>query len=690
MKQNTLYCTITLLLAGTAYAQDTQPLALDAITVTGERIERNLFDTASSVGVITGQRIAANPHSQTIKESIANLPNIEQPSTVGAPVIRGQAAQGPNERATAFFSGTVPRATITIDGQPLSFNELVFGVNNLWDVERVEAFRGPQTTTQGANSIAGAILVNSKDPTFTPEASGQLIYGSRNKKRASLAASGALIDENLAARVALDYYGRDTFRHFTHPQFDPGDARTDFQAKNARIKFLYLPSDIPELEAKLTLSHRDSTGPHTETVSEPFSALNDNRNSVVSWKINSNAAIADVRYDVTPNLTLHNQLQASKLKVRRITNPRDNGGAQIDQRAFGNETRLTFSSDDGRLSGVGGLYLHRTNADEALSTFGRKPGSVLKHHFDDSKRSNGLYGELTYHLNEQFALTGGLRWQQDNIQRSGTSGFAPGKQLNYDGSFHALLPKFVVSYQFSDDVNAGIMINKGYNPGGVSFSFTRRKFIPFHAEQVWNYEVFGRASLLDNRLNLNANVFYSNYKDAQRFVRATLPKGSNPTMDIFTVNAERAHAWGAELSADFAANDKLLLNASAGLLNTRIDQFSNTVADYQGKHFERAPRYSLGLGAQWQINDQWQLSGNLKHTGSYYSDDLNNDDYKIAPYTVANAKLNWQPQENINVFTYANNLFNDNSPTAIFDLGRGQNANVVAPREFGIGIRADF
>ncbi|MBV7433808.1 TonB-dependent receptor [Cardiobacteriaceae bacterium TAE3-ERU3] len=695
MKQKTLYCTIALLLANAAQAQSIQPVALDAITVTGERIERNLFNTASSVAIISDEKIANNPHQQTIKETIANLPNIAQPMTVGAPIIRGQATQGPNERATAFFSGTVPRATINIDGQPLSFNDLSFGVNNLWDVERVEAFRGPQTTSQGANSIAGAIVVNSKDPTFTPEASGQLIYGSRDKKRASLAASGALIDDNLAARIALDYYDRDTFRHFINPDFNPGDASTDLQAKNARVKFLYLPSAIPELEAKLTLNHRDSTGPQAEVVSEPFSALQDDRNTEVSWKINSNAAIADLSYDFSPNVTLHNQLQASKLNVRRITNPMDNGGANIDQHDISNETRLTFSSDDKSLSGVGGLYLRRTDAEESLSTFGRQPGTILKHIFDDEKRSSGVYGELTYQVTDQLALTGGLRWQQDSFQRSGSSGLAPGMHLNYDGSFHALLPKFVANYQFNDQFNAGVMVNKGYNPGGVSFSFTQRKFIPFKPEQVWNYELFSRASLLDNRLHLNANLFYSDYKDAQRFVRIPLPNPGNSGLnaDTFTVNAERATAWGSELAADYAVNERLNLNANLGVLKTKINRFSNTVADYQGKSFELAPSYTFGLGAQWKINDQWQLSGNLKRTGSYYSDDLNTEGYKIAPYTVVNAKLDWQPHDNIKVFTYVNNLFNDQSPTAIFAPGRGQSlktADIVAPREFGVGIRADF
>ncbi|MCS5516883.1 TonB-dependent receptor plug domain-containing protein [Pseudomonas qingdaonensis] len=88
--------------------------------------------------------------------------------SVGAPIIRGQDTQGPNNRQNQFWGGTVPRATINLDGHYLNYNEMFFGATSVWDVDSIEVFRGPQTTSQGANAIAGAIIVNTKDPTFTP------------------------------------------------------------------------------------------------------------------------------------------------------------------------------------------------------------------------------------------------------------------------------------------------------------------------------------------------------------------------------------------------------------------------------------------------------------------------------------------------------------------------------------------
>ena len=57
-------------------------------------------------------------------------------------MIRGQNSEGPHTGASAFFAGSVPRATINLDGHYLSYNELYFGATSAWDLDGVEVFRG--------------------------------------------------------------------------------------------------------------------------------------------------------------------------------------------------------------------------------------------------------------------------------------------------------------------------------------------------------------------------------------------------------------------------------------------------------------------------------------------------------------------------------------------------------------------
>ncbi|MGC8030374.1 TonB-dependent receptor plug domain-containing protein, partial [Salmonella enterica] len=84
-----------------------------------------------------------------------DVPNVIYTDSVGAPVIRGMDSQGPNNGQNVFWGGTVPRATINLDGHYLNYNEMYFGATSVWDLDSIEVFRGPQTTSQGANAIAG-------------------------------------------------------------------------------------------------------------------------------------------------------------------------------------------------------------------------------------------------------------------------------------------------------------------------------------------------------------------------------------------------------------------------------------------------------------------------------------------------------------------------------------------------------
>lgn len=180
-------------------------IVFEPIIVTGEKLERELKDTASSVSIKTAKEIdKEKTGSASVAEVLNDVPNVIYTDSVGAPIIRGQDTQGPNNGQNVFWGGTVPRATINLDGHYLNYNEMFFGATSVWDIDSIEVFRGPQTTSQGANAIAGAIIVNTKDPTFTPEAAYQTEVGSYDAKRSSVAVSGPLMGNELAGRLAVD------------------------------------------------------------------------------------------------------------------------------------------------------------------------------------------------------------------------------------------------------------------------------------------------------------------------------------------------------------------------------------------------------------------------------------------------------------------------------------------------------
>lgn len=196
----------------------------------------------------------------SVFEAVNGVPNVILKDTGTAPIIRSQDSQGPNTGANAFVAGTVPRATIDVDGHYLSDNEYVFGAASVWDVHSIGVFRGPQTTAQGANAIAGAIIVNTNDPIFAPEATYQNEIVNYATKRAAFTLSGPLI-ENGRTRLAVDYAGRETFITSSNPAFDKGESNQDLSALHLRFKLLWRPSEVPGLRSKLADTHNENNRP---------------------------------------------------------------------------------------------------------------------------------------------------------------------------------------------------------------------------------------------------------------------------------------------------------------------------------------------------------------------------------------------------------------------------------------------
>ena len=552
----------------------------------------------------------------------------------------------------------------------------------MWDVPRVEVFRGPQTVTQGANSIAGAVVVHTKDPTFQREGAAQLVAGNGGTRRASAMLSGPLAEGELAARLALDYSVRDTFIDYVNPRFAQGDTDQDFAARNARLKLLWRPARLPQLTARLTLAHAYSNRPTNEAASQPFGDFRSNALTMPSFKQWSNSAVADLAWRFDNGMELSNRTVLAHLNVRRSSEPFSNGYALIGMREVTNETKLSFGDERQPWRGALGLFVHRAHSDDLLYTNGRSD-------FEDRKQNLGLYGEISRRLAGKWLLSGGLRYQRDRVRRHGTTPFARAG-MAYGQTFDALLPKLSLAYDISPASTVGLLLSKGYNPGGVNISFARGRVYEFGQESLRNYELFARSSLLDGRMLLTANLFFNDFHHSQRLLPDFL---NGQPFGVVTVNADRARARGLELAADWQAHASLRLKAGLGLLHTRITRFTAPNGNLlENKEFSRAPRYSLSLGADWAPHPAVKLALAVRHTARYHSADDNGAAYRVPASTVVNASVSWQATRHVQVFGYVNNLFDRAISTWLYDnrTAGGIVSSMAPPRQLGLGIKAQF
>ena len=175
------------------------------IIVTGERTSRTLRETPASVAVVTAQDLEGQAAPDRIEQVLELIPNVQLSSGGEGPTIRGLDTTGPMRDLPAFLGGTQPRTTLVVDGRAVGFQEFIFGIAPIWDIERIEVFRSPQSTTQGRNSISGAIFVHSNDPSPTPQYRARAIAGSLSTRQYSVLASGPLVQDQLSFRIAGDY-----------------------------------------------------------------------------------------------------------------------------------------------------------------------------------------------------------------------------------------------------------------------------------------------------------------------------------------------------------------------------------------------------------------------------------------------------------------------------------------------------
>jgi iron complex outermembrane recepter protein len=443
-----------------------------------------------------------------------------------------------------------------------------------------------------------------------------------------------------------------------------------------RGKLLWEPSALPGLSTKLTVSRNRSSAPQTEAVREPFSELRAFNDDQSVFRTIATAGIHDLRYAFGDRLVLTNRLIATDLDVTRRA-PEGNGEASIDGEDYIDETTLTLTDPDARLSGLLGSYLRRTHNDEDidLSDF------LGLGEFDDTTTSLGLFGEATYGLTDRLDITLGLRYQRDGQDRDG---FLGPFVVDYDESFDALLPKLALGYDVTNDLRVGAIASRGFNPGGTTISFSTGDQDRFDEETVWNYELFLRGRFLEDRLALNANLFYSDYSDFQRATLTGIDPAGNLEFEID--NADKARSYGLELDAELLATERLRLHGALGLLDTEITKFSASAdEDVEGSEFALAPDVTATAGAAFELLDGLTVAGQVRYSDGYFSDDENIEDFEVDSYVVADARVSYRFR-GVEAFAFVDNIFDEFY--VLSDFGTG--ATVGPPREFGVGLRLRF
>jgi outer membrane receptor protein involved in Fe transport len=734
-----------------AQAQQAEGGAAQEIVITGEKIDRSLQETVSSVAVTTDDRLA-NENIQTLSDIFNRTANVSETYGSTGFTIRGIANQG------VSGAGDAPVATIYVDGAAMPDQLVGVGPTDLWDVAQVEIFRGPQSTLQGLNALSGAIVIRTQDPTMDWSGRARVTLAEYDTAHFAAAFGGPLAPGELAFRVAAEKRDSDGFiRNVTrNTDEDPTDALT------LRGKLLWTPSALPGFEARLGYTHFKQTSGYDFSYSEltgadPFGdrvALSDAPNITDT---NADIGVLDLSYEIGGGFALSSVSSYSDVDLFRgydgdlTPDSLSYGSGRYRYKTFTQELRLSYQSD--WLSGLVGAYYYNrkqqsdsvsltlvptpvdTAADllQAAAGLDRPTAEYVAGlyasalpvipvqyagDFPAKVETVALFGDARIALSDRLTVLAGARWDHETnrIQVTQTTQFV-GTFPN-PADYGALAPLIA-------GLNAGVqgLVDEaaGATPENAR---TFDAFLPkLGIEMAWTpdiatsfmvqrgYRSGGASSNLARSAVFAYDPEYTwNYELALRSQwldgrltlnanafyidwknqQASVNFGLN-LYDYHTVNAGKSHLYGFEVELAHRPSRNIDWYASLGHTRTKFDEFTTNVGavtDLSGLEFIYAPHWTVAAGVNLRTDSGFTFNLNGSHRSDVFTDVVRPQALnRAAARTIVNAKIGYQA-EHFGISVFANNLFDEDYVHYRYP---GEARAVLGdPRVFGVILEGRF
>jgi iron complex outermembrane receptor protein len=548
---------------------------------------------------------------------------------------------------------------------------------DMFDLERIEVLRGPQGTLFGRNTTAGAVTIYSAAPTFTPQASAEVSVGDYGYYQLRGVVSGPIVDGKLAGRLSVYGTSRDGFVR----NVVTGQTLQDYGDDGARAQLLFNPDDVLTVRVIGDYGYQEENccinvpaGVATRLANgQPFPDGFYSRASRIGYvplPIDPKARLTDVDSPIHAKaeqggISIEADWALDETVLTGISSYRywnwyphndfDDIGAPIltaadtpsRERQASQELRFT-SPADRTVQYTGGLYyFHEDVQSSPLVQYGADaagwilpPGVPLAlgnlaldgfanaGHEAVTTNSYAAYAQATWHIDDRWSLTGGLRYtfddksgvfaqqQQGGVPLSALPPAARGpvstirNTLSEPNAYSTGLDQggvsgtASISYQIDDETLAYASYARGVKSGGLNLAaLPPGVSSTLKPESIDDYELGLKTTLLDRRVSLNAALYWAQDSNYQSLY-------ANPALvTSYIANVGEVRSRGVEIDLRASPLEGLSLTLSSAYDDASyvsypmgpcpLEQLNEMVCNLAGRPLPGAPRWATSLAAEY-------------------------------------------------------------------------------------------
>lgn len=551
------------------------------VTATKKGYGENVQDVAIAVTAFGEAQLDAK-FVQNLQNLSYDVPNVQLEDVGTTPGYANFSIRGLGINSS--IPSIDPTVGVFVDGVYLGINAGVVFDN--FDLEGIEVLRGPQGLLFGRNVTGGAVVVRTSRPSFDFKAGFKASVETGLKKTVSGVVSGPIVDDVLAAKLAV-YYSDDNgwFRN----QFD---GRKFGKGEDLIIRPAITLQGGDNFRMDLRYEHGEAKGdgpagqnhglfrPGTFDFSVNLTGFYDN-----SWDQASAETNIDVGFGegVITNIAGYRRYSSNALSDIDAT-PQSffHADFKVAQKQLSDELR--YAGKFGAVDVTTGLYYFTQDIryGERRELLGG--AQIVSGGGAQDQTSWGVFASADWHFTDTLTLNLGGRysWDRKSVQIA---------QLRPNGcnidtlicasnffdkdSWKGFTPKVGLQWKPNEDTQVYGLYTRGFRSGGYNMRNTDPGVPPgpFDQETQDSFELGVKQQFGRNRINVAG--FYNRLKDLQREINLPGPLGASQVIR----NTADATIKGIEAEGQFFLAPNLVLTGQFGYVH---GQYRNVQFDISG------------------------------------------------------------------------------------------------------------